>query len=96
MTKRQLNTEETQICQKQIGKLIEEAMNLQYLEKYTRLLVEEGLEYSYNKQKKEYTEQLKTIQSDLKNVKDRIEILQNQITNGVETKEQNEEIQTLA
>jgi len=86
MEKRELNREEKEICQKQIIRLKEEAYNLKYLEKYTALLLNEGLAYSYEKQKKEYTDQLKAITQDLKNTQEKIVTIEDQIKNGVDIK----------
>ena len=90
MTRRMFTEEEKTRCERQIQVFNEEVFSLNYLEKYATLMFEEGLEYSYNKQKKEYAQQLKNIKTDIKDLKDKIATLQDQISNGVETKEPQE------
>mgnify|MGYP001604232535 CR=1 FL=1 len=86
ISRRQLSKEEKEICENQVLRLVEEVNKLKYLQKYATLLHDEGLEYSYKKQKEEYSEQLKNITADIKQNERKIVDLNEQIQNGVETK----------
>ena len=90
MAKRQLNEEEKKIILRQLKRLEEENKEKSYLRKYAELILNEGLEYSFNKQKKEYVEQENNLETELKSNRETIRILNDQFRNGVTIKEDNQ------
>ena len=90
MAKRQLNEEEKKIILRQLKRLEEENKEKSYLRKYAELILNEGLEYSFNKQKKEYVEQANNLETELKSNRETIRILNDQFRNGVTIKEDNQ------
>ena len=84
---RQLNKEEKDICNKSIKRFTEENEDLDYILADANLKFNRGLDYSYRKQKKEYADLIKELKSKIEQNNKQIEILNDQVKNGVKQKE---------
>ena len=85
--KRQLNKIEIDICKRSIMRFQDEITDLDYLLADAELKYNRGLEYSYKKQKKQYKEAIDQIKEEINQKNKQIEVLSDQIKNGVSIKE---------
>ena len=87
MSKRQLSSEEKILCNKSIKRFTEENVDLDYVLADAELKFNRGLDYSYRKQKKEYSDAIKELKGKIESNNQQIEILEKQVKEGVEKKE---------
>ena len=86
--KRTLNKEEQQIIRKQLGRLEQEREYQLYLEHHANLMLEQGLYQNYQKSIREFQQKLKTVKKQQNELQQTIQTLNDQLQNGVETKEE--------
>ena len=95
MTKRQLTNEEKNICEKMIKKLQLEADYNNYIQEYANLMLNKGLRLNLEKQEEDFKTKRAEAINTVKESINQINILQEQITQGVEVKKDgNNNIQT--
>lgn len=87
--KRQLEKAEIELNHHAIKRFEDEITDLSYILKDAILKYEEGLDYSYRKQKKEYKDVIAEVRKKIESNTKQIEILNDQIKKGVEKKENN-------
>jgi hypothetical protein len=85
--KRKLNEEELKWCDKGIANIEIEIAWINYQLKYVGLMLDEGLEVNYSKNIKEFKEQKANWEQMKKEKETSMNILQQQIAEGVEVKQ---------
>lgn len=88
MAIRQLSDEEKKICDISINRLKKRNRQLQFYIKKSRLELNEGLKITYEKTRDELEGALNEFQGEFNKNKEQIDILYNQITNGVGEKKE--------
>ena len=81
---RELNNSEKNFVRKQIDRMKKEIKHLEYLERYTSLLVNEGLLYNYLEKLEEMKGNREQIVMDIKLAYEKINMLQTQMDKGVD------------
>ena len=86
--KRQLNTEEKEINQRAIERLLEEVTDIKEVHLAdAELTFNKKLDFSYKNQKKQYKQMINQFKADIVTKQQQINILTEQNKNGVDTKE---------
>lgn len=85
--KRQLTEIEKNICRKGIKRLREELEHLQYLERYNRMMINEGLFMNYKQKVREFKVNQDEVCRDIEINLGKIRVLDEHINKGVEVKE---------
>lgn len=93
MVKRQLTEDERTIALKQVDRLKETKEYSEYLQKYSKLMIDEGLNQNFKKQLKEWNQKLKECESSLNETNILLSTLDDQLTNGVEVKEKSDVVE---
>ena len=86
MTRRELSECEKNFMRKQIERMKKELIHLDYLERYTSLLINEGMYYNYLEKLEEMKVNRQQIINDITITHQKINILLEQIEKGVEIK----------
>lgn len=73
-------------------KMLVEAQYQEYLKNYAQLMLDIGLEQNYLKQRREYEQKLKDADNLLVGAQESIKIIDDQLTNGVEIKENTDDV----
>ena len=84
MTKRKLNEDEIKLCNNSISRIHKDNRRLNYAVKYHELMLAEGLQLAFEDQFEETKQKLKDVNSQLKTNEQQVNILLDQIKNGVE------------
>ena len=84
--KRRLNKDELNICLKSLKQKENEKDWIEYQILYHNLMLEKGLEMNYKKNIRDFTAQKREFENELKMVQDVINVLNDQIRNGVDIK----------
>ena len=81
---RMFNDNEKNFCKKQIERMKKEIKHLEYLERYHKMMIDEGLHMNYLEKLEEFKVMHNQILGDIKTNYEKINLLQSQIENGVE------------
>ena len=92
MTNRMLTEEEKTAAYRVKQKMLVEAQYQEYLKNYAQLMLDIGLEQNYLKQRREYEQKLKDADNLLVGAQESIKIIDDQLTNGVEIKENTDDV----
>ena len=84
MTKRKLTEIEKRICLKQIARMKEELKHLDYLQRYHKNMIDEGLYFNYLERLKQQKAEFQVILNEIKINHEKINLLSTQIKDGVE------------
>lgn len=96
MTKRRpLNEQEKKLTQTNLKKLEQDMERFGFLEKYTKLMLDEGIMANALTKEQEMKAQLRSIQKDIQETTMVIEITKEQLEKGVEIKQDEDPIQEI-
>ena len=85
--KRQLTKEERDMTEKAILRLQDDLLDLDFYKSYNELMLNGGLETNVRKQKTKFKEDLSNATQEYDILKEQLNVLQDQLKNGVEVKE---------
>ena len=89
--KRRLSEQELKICRKSLINLKEELEYNEHQVKVCEVNLDKGLEVEFKKKVRDYKKLLSEFKSEVSNIKLRMNILTDQMRNGVEVKENKKE-----
>lgn len=88
MTKRELSEDEKKICERALIEIAEQMKALDYNKRQQTMTIEEGLELQYKQNLKIMSAKLAETENEIANLNEHIKILNDQLQNGVEIKEE--------
>lgn len=85
--RRALQADEVKLTERSLKVSEEELSHLEFLEKHNKLMLDEGLESNYKEKVREFKKNGQTLVGEIKFMKEKIDVMNDQLKNGVEVKE---------
>lgn len=84
MAKRMFNEDEKKLAEARLEDILDEISHIDWLLKYNRLMVDEGLEMNFKEKMRGFKKQIKVDEDEKAEKQFTVDILKDQLENGVE------------